>query len=54
MGRTGGILYGIGSDAVDSLCTTCRNEPFGLDCCHYIGCMGIWDARFMGKQIKGD
>ena len=53
MGRTGKILCGIRSYAVDSLCTACRNEPFILDCCRNIGYMGVWDACFMGKQTKG-
>ena len=47
--RTGKVLHGIRSDAVDSLCTTCRNESFGLDCCRSIGRMGVWNARLMGK-----
>ena len=54
MSGTGKILCDIGSDTVDSLCAACRNEPFGLDCCHYIGRMGIWDTRLMENQIKGD
>ena len=42
-------LHGIRSDAVDSLCATCRNESFGLDCRRRIGRMGVWNAHFMGK-----
>ena len=53
MGGTGKVLHSIRSYAVDSLCTACRNEPFGLDCCRNIWYMGIWDACFVGKQIKG-
>ena len=49
MDRTGKVLHGIRSDAVDSLCATCRNESFGLDCRRRIGRMGVWNAHFMGK-----
>ena len=49
MDRMGKVLHGIRSDAVDSLCATCRNESFGLDFRCSIGRMGVWNARFMGK-----
>ena len=40
MSRTGKVLYGIRSYAVDFVCTTCRNEPFGMDGCRSFGYMG--------------
>ena len=54
MDRTGKVLHGIRSDAVDSLCATCRNELFGLVGRSCIGCMCVWNAFLMGKYTIGD
>lgn len=52
MGRTGKVLYGIRSYAVDFVCTTCRNEPFGMDGCRSFGYMGIRNTCFLGNMVE--
>ena len=52
MDRTGKVLHGIRSDAVDSLCATCRNESFGLDCRRRIGRMVYGMHISWGSKLK--
>ena len=52
MGRTGKVLYGSWSYAVDFVCTTCRNEPFGMDGCRSFVYMCIRNTCFLGNMVE--